>query len=382
MKKLLFQKFMKDNFKMFSIIIFSIGSIVWIIQSVNFLDFVTEDGHSFKIYFYYSLLNFPKIIQRILPFVFFISLFYQLVYYEENNQLLVFWIHGIKKIQLINIILIYSILFTLTQIILGGFISPKSKDTARSFIRSSNLDFFSSIVKPGKFVDVVKDLTIFIEKENEDGFYENIYLKDDSTSGTNNGATVKSQIIFAKTAKLISTEENKYFKLFDGKLLKINDRKIDTFEFETIDFDLLKFNTKTTTFPKIQEVSSKILMKCLINIYKKELQKFKDTNYLSCNDGATQKITQELLQRFYIPIYIPLIALIVCVLILKSKDDKEFKFLKIFLFTLIFMIIIISEVSLKYSAYSLVGILFFTLFPILSFFSVYFFLIKKLKYNL
>ena len=77
MKKLLFQKFMLDNFKMFSIIVFSIGSIVWIIQSVNFLDFVTEDGHSFKIYFYYSLLNFPKIIQRILPFVFFISLFYQ-----------------------------------------------------------------------------------------------------------------------------------------------------------------------------------------------------------------------------------------------------------------------------------------------------------------
>ena len=222
MKKLLFQKFMLDNFKMFSIIVFSIGSIVWIIQSVNFLDFVTEDGHSFKIYFYYSLLNFPKIIQRILPFVFFISLFYQLIHYEENNQLLIFWIHGIKKIQLINVIIMYSVLFTLTQIILSGFISPKSKDMARSYIRSSNLDFFSSIVKPGKFVDVVEDLTIFIEKENKDGFYENIYLKDDSSSNSVSSSDIelgvfKSQIIFAKTAKLISTKENKYFKLFDGR---------------------------------------------------------------------------------------------------------------------------------------------------------------------
>jgi len=386
MKKLLFQKFMLDNFKMFSIIVFSIGSIVWIIQSVNFLDFVTEDGHSFKIYFYYSLLNFPKIIQRILPFVFFISLFYQLIHYEENNQLLIFWIHGIKKIQLINVIIMYSVLFTLTQIILSGFISPKSKDMARSYIRSSNLDFFSSIVKPGKFVDVVEDLTIFIEKENKDGFYENIYLKDDSSSNSVSSSDIelgvfKSQIIFAKTAKLISTKENKYFKLFDGRLLKINNKKIDTFEFDYIDFDLLKFNTKTTTFPKIQEVPSKILMKCLIYIYNKELQKFKDTDYLSCNDGAIKRVKQELLQRFYIPIYIPLIALIVCLLILRSKDDKKFKFVKFFLFTVIFIIIIISEISLKYSSYSLLGILFFTLFPIVTFLSVYLFLIKKLHYK-
>jgi lipopolysaccharide export system permease protein len=386
MKKLLFQKFMLDNFKMFSIIVFSIGSIVWIIQSVNFLDFVTEDGHSFKIYFYYSLLNFPKIIQRILPFVFFISLFYQLIHYEENNQLLIFWIHGIKKIQLINVILMYSVLFTLTQIILSGFISPKSKDMARSYIRNSNLDFFSSIVKPGKFVDVVEDLTIFIEKENKNGFYENIYLKDDSSSGSVSNSDIelgvfRSQIIFAKTAKLISTKETKYFKLFDGRLLKINNKKIDTFEFDYIDFDLLKFNTKTTTFPKIQEVPSKILMKCLIYIYNKELQKFKDTDYLSCNDGAIKRVKQELLQRFYIPIYIPLIALIVCLLILRSKDDKKFKFVKFFLFTVIFIIIIISEISLKYSSYSLLGILFFTLFPIVTFLSVYLFLIKKLHYK-
>jgi len=386
MKKLLFQKFMLDNLKMFSITILSIGSIVWIIQSVNFLDFVTEDGHSFKVYIYYSLLNFPKIVQRILPFVFFITLFYQIVLYEENNQLLIFWIHGIRKIQLINIIIIYSILFSLFQIILGGFISPKSKDMARSFIRNSNLDFFSSIINPGTFVDVVEDLTIFIEKENELGVYENIFLKDDSSSSLNTGPNnnlgeIKSQLIFAKTARLISTKENRYFKLFDGKLLKINNKKIDIFEFKSIDFDLSKFNTKTTIFPKIQEVPAPILMKCLIYIYSDELQKFKDIDYLSCNENATKAITQELLLRFYMPIIIPLITLIACLLILKSKDDINYKFSKLFLFILIFLVIIISEASLKYSTTNLIGLSFFILFPIFGFFLVYFILITKLKYK-
>ncbi len=379
MKKLLFQKFIIDNLKVFVIIIISVGSIVWIIQSVNFLDFITEDGHSFKIYFYYSLLNFPKIIQRILPFVFFITLFYQLIHYEKKNQLLIYWIHGIKKIQLINVIIFYSIVLALLQVVLSSFVSPKSKDVARSFIRNSNLDYFSSIVSPGKFVDAVENLTIFVETKNNNNFYENVYLKDDSIGAT---GALKSQIIFAKTAELIDSNKNKYFRLFDGKLIKINEKKIDTFEFKSIDFDLSKFTTKTTIFPKIQEVPTVILIKCMTYIYKNELQKFKDRNYLSCNNNAIKPIKQELLQRIYTPIYIPLIALITSLLILKSKDEKEYKFLKILLFIIVILVIIISEASIKYSSSSLIGMSLFSLFPVIFFLLVYLILISKLKHKI
>ena len=53
----------------------SISLIVWVIQAVNFLDFVTEDGHGLMIYFKYTALNLPKIISRLVPIIFFISLF-------------------------------------------------------------------------------------------------------------------------------------------------------------------------------------------------------------------------------------------------------------------------------------------------------------------
>ena len=89
MKKLLFQKFLKDTLKSFIIISLSIGLIVWVIQAVGFLDFVTEDGHSLYVYFSYSLLSFPKMIHRILPFIFFISLFYQISQYELKNELII-----------------------------------------------------------------------------------------------------------------------------------------------------------------------------------------------------------------------------------------------------------------------------------------------------
>ena len=76
----------------------SISLIVWVIQAVNFLDIVSEDGHSFRVYFLYTLLSLPKIFSKIFPFIYFISLFYIILKYENDNELIIYWTIGIKKI--------------------------------------------------------------------------------------------------------------------------------------------------------------------------------------------------------------------------------------------------------------------------------------------
>ena len=132
MKKLIFQKFLKDLITFFLLVSLSIALIVWVIQAVNFLDFISEDGHGFKVYFYYTVLNLPKIFSRILPFIFFVSLFYTILKYENNNELIIFWTTGIKKIQFTNTMIKFSIFFLLIQLILTAFIVPKSQDLASS----------------------------------------------------------------------------------------------------------------------------------------------------------------------------------------------------------------------------------------------------------
>lgn len=96
-KKLIFNKIISDTFKLFLTLIFSFGLIVWVIQAVNFLDFVTEDGHGLDIYFKYTILSLPKIISELIPLIYFISLFYIITNYEENNELKILWFIGIEK---------------------------------------------------------------------------------------------------------------------------------------------------------------------------------------------------------------------------------------------------------------------------------------------
>lgn len=75
-QKLIFNKFFIDSTYFFFTLTISISLIVWVIQAVNFLDFVVEDGHGLEVYFKYTLLNLPKIISRLIPFVFYFSILY------------------------------------------------------------------------------------------------------------------------------------------------------------------------------------------------------------------------------------------------------------------------------------------------------------------
>ena len=67
---------------------------------------------------------------------------------------------------------------------------------------------------------------------------------------------------------------------------------------------------------------------------------------LKCNKNFLVNLKQELFKRFYLPFYFPLICLISCLLITKSKDTYNYTRFKFFLFSLGVFVIILSEISL------------------------------------
>ena len=94
MKKILFRKLLFDCIVFFLVALISTSIIIWIFQAVNFLDIIVEDGRDYKVYINYSLLSFPKIISKIVPFALFFSFYYVIDKYEINNELMIFWNFG------------------------------------------------------------------------------------------------------------------------------------------------------------------------------------------------------------------------------------------------------------------------------------------------
>ncbi len=90
MKKIIFRKLLLDYMSFFLLALISSGIVIWVFQAVNFLDIMIEDGRDYLVYVNYSLLNFPKIFSKLLPFVLFFSLFYITLKYENSNELIIF----------------------------------------------------------------------------------------------------------------------------------------------------------------------------------------------------------------------------------------------------------------------------------------------------
>jgi len=375
MKKLIFKKLTQDISLFFLVTILSISVIVWIIQAVNFLDLVSEDGHSIKVYFLFTIHSLPKIISKIFPFIFMVSLFYTILRYELNNELVIYWLNGVSKIDFINIIIKISLIYFIIQIIFTSLIVPFTLDKGRSFFRSSNIDLFSAVIKEKKFNDTVKNLTVFIETKN-DNLLENIIIKE--RIDKNN-----SQLISAKTGEIISNETSKRIVLYNGKIINYENDKQNIIDFSEFSLDLNKFSTNTITHPKVQEMSSVNLISCLKLMIKNNLIYKIDSEkifFIGCDSRISLVLIEEFLKRFITPFFIVLLSLCSSFIIFYNKNNNKFKILNVSLFLLGLIIIILSESSLNSAVTDIKKTLLYIFFPIFIFIIIYSFFYLKNRY--
>jgi lipopolysaccharide export system permease protein len=373
MKKIVYKKISEDCVNFFLLVVFTISVIIWVLQAVNYLDFVIEDGHGFLVYFKYTLLSFPKIISRIFPFAIFLAFSYILLKYENKNELVIFWNFGIKKIDFINFFIKFSLWFVLVSLLLNALITPFAQDKARSFIRSSNLDFFESILKPKKFIDVIGNLTIYFDKKNKNGELINIFLND--KTDFNN-----SQTTFAKTARININNNTKILILYDGKSINKINGKISEFEFSKTDYNISKFNSNTIMHQKTQEISTIDLIRCSL-FFKNSINNKKIVKINNCVHDNLVNIYRELYSRLIKPLYLTFLISVSLLIILKSKSDHSFNINKYRIYLFAFLFIIFLESSSKLISTNIMQNLFFSILPIFFTLFIYLYFLIKLKVN-
>jgi len=378
MKKILYRSLLKDVTIFSLIALLSSATIIWIFQAVNYLDLMVEDGRDFTIYLNYTLLNFPKILTKLIPFVIFFSVSYIISKYELNNELMILWNIGINKIELVNFFLKFSLIVVIIQLFLTSYIVPALQDISRNLIRSSELSFGENFFKPKKFNDTIKNLTIYIDEKDKNNFLKNVYIKKDINSNS-------FQITFAKKGKFIKKNNRDVLELYEGQTINKNDNKISNFTFSKSDFYFLNNETGVISVNKIQEMSTIDIFSCINTILKtgfiisKKINKYNQHN---CNKSGMGNLYKELYKRFLVPLYVPILILISLLLIIKNKENKNYSKYKLLIFLLGFFTIIFSESSLKMIANNFIdnlSIIILPLFIILVLY-LYFYYIFKLKF--
>jgi len=330
-----------------------------------------EDGFSLNIYAKYSLLNITTIASRFVSLSFLLALIISIIKFEKQQELLILWINGLNKIKIANIFLFIGFIICIFQLILTTVINPTLLNKSRALLRETESKQINSILKSNDFSDAFKSVTFYIEEKNKNNELINIFIQDNNGSlqtmlneiGDSTNTTIVAKKGIIRDQKLI---------LNDGLIQTLNKKKeIKNINFERTELSIENFNSRTIIQPKIQETSSLALISCFV----------KDkTNYLSiCPYEKNNEIALETIsRRIASPLYIPLISIIISFLLIYKKEKKLIFLKKYFLFTVVFLILIFTEILGRFSGISPKYALIYFLTPLIMSLVIYLLLIKNL----
>ena len=357
---------LKDIIKNFLTILLTFTAIAWTVRAVNFLDLIIEDGFNPYVYFKYSILNLSAILTRFTPLSFLIGLLLTIIKLEKQQEFLILWTSGLNKIKIANTFILISVLITLIQILMTFYLNPFLLSKSRILLKTQEDKEISSVLRSNNFNDSFKGITFYIEKKNENNELINIFVQDDNGAlnlALDEVKSSKNTIIIAKKGII----KNNKLLLFEGNIQTKNiDNELKNFFFEKTELNITNFTSRTITEIKVQETNSLQLINCIFDIQK--------TNLQNCSEDKKEAI-EHMSRRVVKPLYITLIALLSSFLLIYKKEKKSAFVKKYFIFFITFIILILSEILLKFSGLSKFNFFIYLLIPIILFSTIYILLV-------
>ena len=361
----IYQNFLFEILRTFFTIVLSLTLIAFTVRSVKFLELVVESGYPLNIYFQYSLLNLFGIAPKFIPFAFLLSIIAFIVKHINDKEFDVLWVSGVKKIKIVNLFSLASLIVVIFYLIFSIFFTPYALNKSRQLLNNDNLNSFLPTIDSSQFSDSFKGFTYIVEKKinNE---VKNIFLYDKGSnlkSLSSNPETSNDVTIIAKKGIVKSRE----IFLIDGQVIssKDNNTENEVFKFEQLKIDLKDLSTATVKLPKLQETSTAKLLSCFFKSH---------DNLRICNNEAEKEIIPLLIRRSVMPLYIPVLALICSFLLLKNFRNLSKK--SIIFFSTLF-ILILTELIIRYTGYNNILRIGYILAPFIMIFFFYSLLIYK-----
>ena len=333
----IYQNFLKEILKTFLVIIFGLSAIALTVRAVNFLDLIVDNGYPVSTYFLYSILNLFGLAPKFIPLAFLVAIIIFILKHINDSEFVILWTSGVKKIQIVNLLLFTSSIVLIIYLILSTFLTPLALNKSRQLLNVDQLNSFLPTVRPQQFSDSFTGFTFIVKKKFKNEL-KNIFLHDSTgvfkslSPNTSNSAdtTIIAEKGFAKGKNLF---------LLNGQIIssKKNKESNEIIEFEELNISLSDLTTSTIKKTKLQETNTARLLKCFIlNDKKDEI----------CNVEAKKEILPILLRRIILPFYIPVISLICSFLLIKNYSIFYNNFS---IFTFSFFLLVLTELVIKFT---------------------------------
>lgn len=238
------------------LITLTITGIIWLTQSLRFLDLIVNRGLDISTFLYLSSLLIPSLLLLILPVAMLTSVLFLYNKLVVESELIVMNSSGLSRLDLAKPVWLIGGAIMIISYVMSLYVLPSSyrefKDT-QIFIRNN---YATVLLQEGVFSTPIKGLTIYIESRGNEGVLEGIMVHDSRNQD-------RPVTMMAQEAKLLQTEYGPRFLLINGSRQEVDNEKgnLSLLYFDSYPLDLSIYTSATKR--KVREPKERYLWELL-----------------------------------------------------------------------------------------------------------------------
>ncbi len=233
----------------FLLISFSLMSIIWLSQSLRFLDMIASKGITIGIFVELTTLLMPRIFTILAPISLFAAVLFVYNRMLSDQELIVMKSSGISPWQLSKPAIFCGFLMVFINIYVMNIGIPKAENAFNDLEWKIKNNVSHLMFREGEFTTIQPELTVFVTSHDKDGSVGGILINDERNPNLKSTTTAEKGVI-------IQTSKGPRIVLVNGNRQEIN-KKSGTFysvNFEkySVDFGLKETKARRKNSVRVQ----------------------------------------------------------------------------------------------------------------------------------
>lgn len=224
--KILNKYILKQIFVGFVLIAFSLLAMLWLTQSLRFVEMVTRQGLPVYLFVEMTSLLMPRIFNVLSPIAVFVAVLFVYNRLIADKELTAMQSAGITPFQNAVAAMIVGVVLSVFNIYVINYGIPQSEKLFRDLQWRVKNNITQMIFREGEFTPLKNGITIFINKHENDGSVSGIFVSDETKPNTKVTLT-------AEKGRLVQTPKGPRILFINGVRQEVNktDYKFNTLAF-------------------------------------------------------------------------------------------------------------------------------------------------------
>jgi lipopolysaccharide export system permease protein len=216
---------------------FLMTCVIWLTQSLHFLDLIINRGQSAMTFAYLTMLILPSLLVIILPLAYFFGTLYALSRLNSDSELVVMASAGFSRLQLAVPVLVTAAIVMALSYLCGLYLMPAGQREMNRKVLDIKANIGTALLNEGTFNTPTKGLTVFIRSIDSDGSFHGALVHDNRNPRT-------PTTYLAESGQLVQTPAGARLIMRNGTIEQSRKRGAVLYmsKFERYPFDLDQFS--------------------------------------------------------------------------------------------------------------------------------------------